>query len=103
MQQCRLLRIPSPQVLTRYRLGQAPRLSATQQERAALVASIQQSLMAEAAAADRAWAWVHAPQEGAPFGGDSPLYFMLENGLPALREVARMLVRESEPRAAAAR
>ena len=33
-----------------------------------------------------------------PFEGDSPLYFMLENGLPALREVARMLVRESEPR-----
>ena len=30
--------------------------------------------------------------------GDSPLYFMLENGLPALREVARLLVRESEPR-----
>jgi hypothetical protein len=26
--------------------------------------------------------------------GDSPLYFMLENGLPAMREVARMLVRE---------
>jgi hypothetical protein len=34
----------------------------------------------------------------APFRGDSPLYFMLENGLPAMREVARMLVRESEPR-----
>ena len=32
------------------------------------------------------------------FDGDSPLYFMLENGLPALREVARLLVRESEPR-----
>ncbi len=101
LQQCRLLRIPSPQVLTRYRLGQAPRLSATQQERAALVASIQQSLMAESAAADRAWAWVHSPREGAPFAGDSPLYFMIENGLPALREVARMLVRQSEPRAGA--
>ena len=36
--------------------------------------------------------------EVAPFGGDSPLYFMLENGLPALREVARLLVRQSEPR-----
>src|ERR1700733_14888763 len=35
LQQCRLLKIPSPQVLQRYRLGQAPRLSATQQERAA--------------------------------------------------------------------
>ena len=33
-----------------------------------------------------------------PFEGDSPLYFMLENGLPAMREVARLLVRESEPR-----
>jgi len=41
---------------------------------------------------------VHAPQEAAPFRGDSPLYFVLENGLPALREVARLLVRESEPR-----
>ena len=112
LQQCRLLRIPSPQVLAQYRLGQAPRLSAAQQERAALIASIQHSLMAGAANADsadtdsgnagtsqdRAWAWVHAPQDAAPFGGDSPLYFMLENGLPALREVARLLVRESEPR-----
>ena len=98
LQQCRLLRIPSPQVLARYRLGQAPRLSATLQERAALVGSIQQSLLAESAVRDRAWAWVHSPQEGPPFEGDSPLYFMLEKGLPGLREVARMLVRESEPR-----
>jgi len=98
LQQCRLLRIPSPQVLRRYRLGQGPRLSAAQQERATLLASIQQSLMAELHARDRTWAWVHAPQSGAPFDGDSPLYFMLENGLPALREVARMLVRESESR-----
>ncbi len=98
LQQCRLLRIPSPQVLQRYRLGQAPRLSATQQERAALIASIQYSLNAEAGAKDRAWAWIHAPRATAPFDGDSPLYFMLENGLPALREVARLLVRESEPR-----
>jgi hypothetical protein len=98
-----LLRIPSPQVLTRYRLGQAPRLSATQQERAALIASIQQSLLVEAGATDRAWAWVHTPQDAAPFGGDSPLYFMLEKGLPALREVARMLVREAEGRGALGR
>src|ERR1700742_2329658 len=87
LQQCRLLRIPSPQVLTRYRLGQAPRLSATQQERAALVASIQQSLLAHSAAEDgesaarerkstpqnRAWAWMHTPQPASPFDGDSPL------------------------------
>lgn len=98
LQQCRLLRIPSPQVLARYRLGQAPRLSAVQQERAALLASIQQSLVAELGAGDRAWAWVHSPHDGAPFAGDSPLYFMLDKGLPALREVARMLVREHEPR-----
>jgi hypothetical protein len=98
LQQCRLLRIPSPQVLVRYRLGQAPRLSATQQERAALVASIQQSLLAEAGTPDRAWAWVHSPHAAPPCNGDSPLYFMLEKGLPALRELARMLVRESEPR-----
>jgi hypothetical protein len=98
LQQCRLLKIPSPQVLQRYRLGQAPRLSATQQERAALIANIQFSLMAEPGPKDRAWAWVHAPAARAPFYGDSPLYFMLENGLPALREVARLLVRESEPR-----
>ena len=39
-----------------------------------------------------------APQEALPFEGDSPLYFMLEKGLPALREVARLLVREQEPR-----
>jgi len=83
LQQCRLLRIPSPQVLERYRLGQAPRLSAAQQERAALIANIQHSLCAGPEASEH---------------GDSPLYFMLENGLPALREVARMLVRESEPR-----
>jgi hypothetical protein len=99
LQQCRLLKIPSPQVLARYRLGQAPRLSATQQERAALIANIQYSLTAaDTGSADRAWAWMHAPREAAPFEGDSPLYFMLENGLPALREVARLLVRESEPR-----
>lgn len=98
MQQCRLLKIPSPQVLERYRLGQAPRLSATQQERAALIANIQYSLAADSGVKDRAWAWVHAPRQTAPFKGDSPLYFMLENGLPALREVARLLVRESEPR-----
>ena len=98
LQQCRLLRIPSPQVLQRYRLGQAPRLSATQQERAALVASIHFSLSADAAPRDRVWAWLHAPQQGTPFNGDNPLYFMLENGLPALREVARLLVRQNEPR-----
>jgi hypothetical protein len=98
LQQCRLLKIPSPQVLERYRLGQAPRLSATQQERAALIANIQFSLMAASGRRDRAWAWMHSPHAAAPFRGDSPLYFMLENGLPALREVARLLVRESEPR-----
>ena len=98
LQQCRLLRIPSPQVLARYRLGQAPRLSATQQERAALIASIQQSLGTESRMDEHAWAWIHAPQQSAPFAGDSPLYFMLEKGLPAMREVARMLVRENEPR-----
>ena len=38
------------------------------------------------------------PAKELPFEGDSPLYFMLENGLPALREVARLLVRESGPR-----
>jgi hypothetical protein len=98
LQQCRLLKIPSPQVLERYRLGQAPRLSATQQERAALIANIQYSLTADSDVKDRAWAWVHAPRATPPFDGDSPLYFMLENGLPALREVARLLVRESQPR-----
>jgi hypothetical protein len=98
LQQCRLLKIPSPQVLERYRLGQAPRLSATQQERAALIANIQHSLTAACKPPDRAWAWLQAPKKGKPFDGDTPLYFMLENGLPALREVARLLVRESEPR-----
>jgi hypothetical protein len=98
LQQCRLLKIPSPQVLERYRLGQAPRLSATQQERAALIANIQFSLMLQSGPKDRAWAWIHSPATREPFEGDSPLYFILENGLPALREVARLLVRESEPR-----
>jgi hypothetical protein len=94
LQQCRLLKIPSPQVLARYRLGQAPRLSAVQQERAALIAHIHQSLTRKSGDRDRAWAFLHTPLESAPFEGDSPLYFMLENGLPALREVARLLVRE---------
>ena len=98
LQQCRLLKIPSPQVLARYRLGQAPRLSAVQQERAALVANIHRSLSASMQNKDGAWAWVHTPRKEAPFEGDSPLYFMLENGLPALREVARLLVRQSRPR-----
>jgi len=98
LQQCRLLKIPSPQVLERYRLGGAPRLSATQQERAALLANIQQSLSHTPDTPEHAWAWVHAPRADEPFDGDSPLYFMLENGLPALREVARLLVRQSEPR-----
>ena len=95
LQQCRLLKIPSPQVLERYRLGQAPRLSASQQERAALLAHIQHSLSQDAAA-DQAWAWLHAPHKDAPFDGDSPLYYMIEKGLPALREVARMLVRRNQ-------
>ena len=98
LQQCRLLKIPSPQVLERYRLGQSPRLSAVQQERAALVANIHNSLSAAAANPDRAWAFLHTPQSNPPFGGDSPLYFMLEKGLPAMRELARLLARESEPR-----
>ena len=98
LQQCRLLKIPSPQVLERYRLGQAPRLSATQQERAALIANIQYSLSSDKGSKERAWAWVHGPRKQPPFDGDSPLYYILENGLPALREVARMLVRQSEPR-----
>ena len=98
LQQCRLLKIPSPQVLERYRMGQAPRLSASQQERAALIANIQYSLTGEDQSKDRAWAWMHAPSARPPFAGDSPLYFMLENGLPGLREVARLLIRESEPR-----
>src|ERR1700677_2617306 len=81
LQQCRLLKIPSPQVLARYRLGQSPRLSAVQQERAALVANIHHSLTRETGDKDRAWAFLHTPLESAPFDGDSPLYFMLENGL----------------------
>ena len=95
LQQCRLLKIPSPQVLERYRLGQAPRLSAMQQERAALIAHIHQSLSQDPAV-DHAWAWLHAPHKGAPFDGDSPVYYMMEKGLPAMREVARLLVRRSE-------
>ena len=98
LQQCRLLKIPSPQVLARYRLGQAPRLSAVQQERAALVANIHNSLCPRPGSGDRAWAFLHTPRSGSPFEGDSPLYFMLEKGLPAMRELARLLVRESEPR-----
>ena len=93
LQQCRLLKIPSPQVLARYRLGQAPRLSATQHERAALLATIQQALHAPEQP-DRAWAWIHAPRARPPFDGDSPLYYMLERGLSGMREVARLLVRE---------
>ena len=94
LQQCKLLKIPSPQVLARYRLGQAPRLSALQQERIALLASINQSLLRGEGKPERAWAWLNAPLAAAPFGGDSPLYFMLEKGLPGLREVARLLVRQ---------
>jgi hypothetical protein len=94
LQQCRLLKIPSPQVLARYRLGQAPRLSAVHQERTALIAHIHHSLTRKSGDGDRAWAFLHTPLESDPFDGDSPLYFMLENGLPALREVARLLVRE---------
>src|ERR1700692_1874350 len=60
LQQWRLLTLPSRQVLEPYRLGQAPRWSATQQERAALIANIQFSLSAEKGTKERAWAWVHA-------------------------------------------
>lgn len=97
LQQCRLLKIPSPMVLERYRLGQGPRLSAQQHERVTLLTSIQASLGGPAKA-ERAWAWVNAPHPDEPFEGDSPLYFMLENGLPALRAVARLLVRNKRPR-----
>ncbi len=85
-------------MLARYRLGQAPRLSAVQQERAALIANIQNSLILQLENKERVWAWIHAPRDGTPFDGDSPLYYMLENGLSSLREVARLLVRESEHR-----
>lgn len=92
-------------VLERYRLGQGPRLSANQHERVALLTSIAASLgragapgesgaAGETSGAERAWAWVNQPREIDPFGGDSPLYFMLEKGLPGLRAVARLLVRE---------
>jgi hypothetical protein len=84
-------------VLERYRLGQGPRLSAAQQERAALVAHIQRSV-AQDATPDQVWAWLHAPQSAAPFEGESPLYYLLENGLPGLREVARHLQRRPRPR-----
>src|SRR3984957_17891318 len=100
LQQCRLLKIPSPQGLERYRLGQAPRLSATQQERAALIANIQYSLVADSNLKDRASAWVHGPREGPPFDGDSPLYFMLENGLPPLGVETCLLGPHSQPRKA---
>ena len=93
-----MLKIPSPQVLQRYRLGQAPRLSATQQERAALIANIQYSLMVEPGPRTGPGRGCTRLRSARPSTGDSPLYFMLENGLPALREVARLLVRESEPR-----
>lgn len=92
LQQCRLLKIPSPMVLARYRLGQVSRLSANQHERVVLLISIHASLGGETRQ-DHAWAWVNQPSEAEPFEGDSPLYFMLEKGLPALRAVARMLVR----------
>ena len=80
-------------VLERYRLGQSPRLSANQHERVALLLSIQ-ACLGGPAQADRVWAWVNAPRDAHPFAGDSPLYYMMENGLPALRAVARLLLRD---------
>src|SRR5271155_1764085 len=66
LQQCRLLKIPSPQVLKRYRLGQAPRLSATQQERAALVPNTQSPRPGGRGRKDGAGGWVHAPSMRPP-------------------------------------
>jgi len=82
-------------VLARYRLGQGPRLSAAQHERVVLLTGLHAALGGERHP-DKAWAWVNQPRDAEPFAGDSPLYFMLDNGLPALRAVARMLVRQQQ-------
>ena len=99
LQQCRLLKIPSPQVLARYRLGQAPRLSAVQQERAALVANIQHSLSASSRTTRiGAWAWVHAPREGGAFRrGQSALLHAGERPAGAARGGAAAGARKRAP------
>ena len=99
LQQCRLLKIPSPQVLERYRLGQAPRLSATQQERAALIANIQYSLTADALFRGSGLGLgALAPRSAARSRATVRFTSCWRTACRRLREVARLLVRENEPR-----
>ena len=93
LQQCKLLHCPSVAVLLRYRAGQGPRLTPIQQKRIALLAGIHAALGNRGVAGDRIWRWAHEPRREAPYKGETPVHFMMEGGVPAIVEVARLLSR----------
>jgi hypothetical protein len=91
IQQCRLLRCPSVAVLRRYRAGQGPRLTPTQQKRIQIVTGIHAALAKNGLSGDRAYRWIHEPRREAPFRGETPVHFMMDGGVEALVEVAHLL------------
>ena len=95
LQQCRLIKCPSPQVLKQYRAGAGTRLNTTQQQRLSLLVGIWAALIGKDPDGDRAWRFMHEPNRRAPFKGEPPLHYMVEGGLQALREVAHHVTEQS--------
>jgi hypothetical protein len=95
LQQCRLMKCPSPQVLKQYRSGHGARLNNTQQQRLSLLVGIWAALLGKDPGGDRAWRFMHEPNRKSPFKGEPPLHYMVEGGLPALRDVAHHVTEQT--------
>ncbi len=91
IQQCKLLRCPSAAVLRRYRVGQGPRLTPTQQKRIQIVTGIHAALAKNGLLGERAFRWVHEPRREVPFKGETPVHYMMDGGVDALVAVAHLL------------
>jgi len=95
LQQCKLIKCPSPQVLKRYRGGQGTRLNNTQQQRLSLLVGIWATLIGKDPAGDRAWRFMHEPNRKAPFKGEPPLHYMVDGGMQGLRDVAHLVTEQT--------
>jgi hypothetical protein len=95
LQQCRLMKCPSPQVLKQYRGGRGTRLNNTQQQRLQLLVGIWATLLGKDPGGDRAWRFMHEPNRKLPFKGEPPLHYMVEGGMQALRDVAHHVTEQT--------
>lgn len=95
LQQCKLMKCPSPQVLKQYRGGHGTRLNSTQQQRLALLVGIWATLLGKDPGGDRAWRFMHEPNRKVPFKGEPPLHYMVDGGMQALRDVAHHVTEET--------